>query len=313
MNTTRPLAMLLAAPLLLLAACGTSPARADLDVDDGPEHDVGDTVEVHDANDDPSTPDIRDDVEPADAADVGEDTEAGPSCIDWDSPLNQRQASSPEACADIAFVCSGGEAYSDACGCGCRYEPPTCPDPTDPAVGYVGGSPEECSVIDFDCGGDFFDGPCGCGCIACPSPDAPNVSYVSRDPRECADIDFDCAVEGFSGFNSDACGCGCEYAGCDTTKIWGTSGMAEPFQAGARCEFLILCSTESLAASGLSELMAGYYADARCGDGSAIGCPAGTASFCEPYIEQVDTVDIAAACSASRLDDVHRILCGGDL
>lgn len=299
------------------SACGTNPGNGvdtdavdDTSSDVGPA-DAGDTSDDIDAGD-IAQPDAEDVAPEVDTTPDGDDDVSPPECIDWSSPLNQRVANSPEECAAIDFLCSQSEAYSDACGCGCRFEPPVCPDPDAPGVQYVATSTAECAEIDFDCGSRTFEGPCGCGCLDCRAEETPNLNYVATDADTCAVIDFGCP-EGWSGFDDAACGCGCEVSECRPEKIFGTSGMAAPFRLDAQCEFLIACSPLPLAENGLREAFEVFFDEPRCGDGSAFGCPDGTRSFCEPYIAQVEASDVVAACAISMLEGVNRMLCGGDL
>ena len=94
----------------------------------------------------------------------------------------------------------------------CEDEGIECPDPTDPAVHYIGGL-EECLAILFACDPSqtAFGNECGCGCIDeapdCPDETNPAVRYVSHEVGECAAMDFLCE-EGFTRFD-DECGCGC--------------------------------------------------------------------------------------------------------
>jgi hypothetical protein len=147
---------------------------------------------------------------------------------------------------------------------------------------------------------------------ACPDPSAPNVDYVADSAEECAVVDFGCP-EGWDGFDAGECGCGCQIAECRPRLISGTSGMAEAFDLGARCEFFIACAPTNLSANDLDETVRGYFPEARCGDGTTFGCPDGTASFCEVYIEDVDASEVVAACAVSLVEGVRRIFCGGDL
>jgi hypothetical protein len=318
MNRKLPIRSALA--LLILCACGTNPGR---NVDDDATSttdaagDVVDSDVAPDAGDDT----VTNDVPQTDTNDVSEELDASvdvetdvvqPQCIDWESPLNQRVADSAEACSSIEFMCSQSESYFDACGCGCRYEPPVCPDPTAAGVQYVANSPEECALIDYDCGQRTFEGPCGCGCLECRPETTPNLNYVATDAETCQVIDYGCP-DGWSGFDDEACGCGCEVSECRADKIFGTSGLAAPFALDAQCEFLIVCSPQTLAENGLREAVGTWFDETRCGDGVAFGCPDGTRSFCEPYIAQVDANDVLAACSISMLGGVSRMLCGGDL
>jgi hypothetical protein len=87
----------------------------------------------------------------------------------------------------------------------------TCYDSEDPKVHYVGNSPEECAVIDYDCFSPFaelFGDDCGCGCLdICPDEDSSLVSYASKDPQECMVISLACEEEQTA--FSNGCGCGC--------------------------------------------------------------------------------------------------------
>lgn len=129
------------------------------------------------------------------------------------------------ACRGIDFNCPDGkEAFSGACGCGCRVltattppsmSPGECPRADTPGVRYLCEDAERCAEIEFSCpqGEGAFSGPCGCGCIAaastpddCPDPNAPGVLYMN--PAACGGaVDFQCP-EGCIRFDG-ACGCGC--------------------------------------------------------------------------------------------------------
>lgn len=147
----------------------------------------------------------------------------------------------------------------------------------------------------------------------CPDPDAPHVSYVARSADQCAVVDFGCP-DGWTGFDDARCGCGCMLTdiACDPSKFLGTSGLAEPLGLGAYCDFLVTCSTFPLE-EGLGRLVRAEFPDASCADGRAIGCPEGTVSSCEAYIEQADGDEIVAACSLSSSMLVSGLLCGGDM
>lgn len=169
--------------------------------------------------------------------------------------------------------------------------------------------PDDSSLPDGgpDAASDVDTGP------SCPDPDAPYVDYISQDPRACSDIDFACA-DGWSGFDAGECGCGCRLLDdqCDATRFIGTSGMAEAFDLGARCEFLVACSTRELPSGRLPPLRE-WFPDARCGNGTTWGCPDGTASFCEAYVDVLDPSEVIAGCALSLVPDIDALLCGGDL
>jgi hypothetical protein len=250
------------------------------------------------------------------------DGPCGCGCIDRacepdTSPLVQRVADSPAACADIVFSCAdGGEPFSDACGCGCVYAPPFCPDPADPAVSYAATSPEACAAIDLACAGDTFDGPCGCGCLEPEGPVCEPESFALRyviTGQLCDDLTVACDEDGWEPFDGGACGCGCRVSACRADRVRGTSGLAEEFALAARCEFLVACASEPADGSPTIATFGELFPSASCGAGRAMGCPEGTQSSCEAYIEDVDPAEILAACEISTAADLLQILCGGDL
>jgi hypothetical protein len=158
---------------LLAAACGDDDDAAGIDaasgdpdadvaIDASPPADAGPSADAEptpvDANDtDAPPPELLDCASQAEPACV-ELSYCAPVCdsfCDCDCPAEGALgACGCEACAPECFLVSG------CAGIGC-------PDPDDPGVGYISQDPDECAVIDFDCGEPsqpFSDG-CGCGCI----------------------------------------------------------------------------------------------------------------------------------------------------
>jgi hypothetical protein len=168
-----------------------------------------------------------------------------------------------------------------------------------------------CTRIDFNCDEGYagFENACGCGCEVCTPQ--PHRTILRPGATDCSDPDVACPMGYFGRQNQ--CGCVCEITeACAPAKFRGTSGIAEPFAVGNACEFLIACSQQPLAA-GLSENFLAEFPDARCEDGSTFGCPAGTASYCQLFIETVDSMEAVAACRLSTQTSVERLICGGDL
>lgn len=225
--------------------------------------------------------------------------------------LYQQVGDSPEECATIFFGCEdGGEAVEDDCGCGCVYEPPTCLDPARPDVTYVGRSPAECQLVDFDCGGlDYFDNPCGCGCLGSECPGGPAVSYVANSAEECAVIDFGC-FDGWTGFDAGDCGCGCQIADCPTERFLPPSGLADDVAVDAACDFLVACTSAPV--PNLRRVFTAFFPDAECRGGTTAGCPADTSGYCEVPLGTISDVDLPDVCTIASAADGGGVLCGGD-
>ncbi|MFT6395484.1 MAG: hypothetical protein ACJAYU_000226 [Bradymonadia bacterium] len=237
-----------------------------------------------------------------------------PDCsFDELGPLYQEAGSSPADCAAIFFVCEdGGEAVQDDCGCGCVYGPPICLDPDAVGVSYVGQSPQECELIDFECGSArYFNNPCGCGCIVEACPTGPAVDYAATSADDCAEIDFGCP-DGWTGFDAGECGCGCEIASCETGEFLPPSGLASNIELGGFCDFLVACSQFSLGDGGMSDPFNSFYPDARCREGTSSGCPAGTESVCEIPLMELGPDDLANACAITQGEATTGMLCSGD-
>lgn len=66
-------------------------------------------------------------------------------------------------------------------------------------------------------------------------------------------------------------------------------------------------------ADGLAQAFRAFWPEARCGDGSTFGCPDGTVSFCEAFVDTTDSEELIAGCAISAEDGVSAVLCGGDL
>ena len=228
--------------------------------------------------------------------------------------LYQEVGASPEECATIFFGCEeGGEPVEDDCGCGCVYGPPVCLDPNEPGVSYVGGSPDECAVIDFDCGGaDYFNNPCGCGCIETTCEDHGARDYVARTAEECALIDYLCAA-GWDYFETPECGCGCEIPECQVDKFLPPSGLAGPVETGTGCDFLVACSQFSLDDGGTSDPFMFFYPDAVCRNGTSGGCPRGTEAYCEVPLGTIEATDMVSICAIAAGSATTGLLCSGDL
>lgn len=228
-------------------------------------------------------------------------------------PLYQEAGGSPEECAAIFFECEeGGEMVADDCGCGCVYGPPVCLDPDAPGVSYLGRSPQECELIDYDCGGAvYFGNPCGCGCFEEVCPDGPAVDYVATSARECSEIDFGCP-DGWTGFDLGECGCGCQIATCNDEEFLPPTGLASNIELGGFCDFLVACSQFSLDDGGMSDPFSFFYAEARCREGTSSGCPDGTESICEVPIGELGFDDIANACAITAGTATVGMLCSGD-
>ena len=225
----------------------------------------------------------------------------------------QKVGEDPGECATIFFGCEeGGEAVEDSCGCGCVYGPPVCLDPSEPGVSYVGSSPQECEIIDFDCNGaGYFNNPCGCGCIE--DRCVPNAArgYTATTFDECELIDFICP-EGWNRFDIEGCGCGCEVVDCPVEEFLPPSGLASPIEVDGACDSLVACSRFSLDDGGTSDPFTFFYPDATCRSGSSSGCPRGTESYCEVPLGILEPPDIAAVCSIGRGSATTGLLCSGD-
>ncbi|MEM9067933.1 MAG: hypothetical protein AAGE52_05480 [Myxococcota bacterium] len=120
-----------------------------------------------------------------------------------------------ESCRpEVGCSCEGADCdsvYADEASClaandGCL----SCdPAPGDPGVSYVGESPMECALIDFDCSfpAEYFANDCGCGC---------QVDCGPMDVREVG------TCEPFRGYawDGESCnivsGCACEGSDCDS-------------------------------------------------------------------------------------------------
>lgn len=225
--------------------------------------------------------------------------------------LYQQVGESVEECATIFFGCEeGGERVEDGCGCGCVYTPPVCLDPNRPEVTYVGSSPEECQLVDFDCGGlDYFDNPCGCGCIGSECPSGPAAYYVATSAEECAVIDFGC-FDGWAGFDAGDCGCGCEIIDCPVDRFLPPSGLADEIAVGAACDFLIACTTESV--DRLRRRFTDVFSDGSCSGRPALGCPPGTSASCEVPLGVISDTDLVNVCSIAMMAEGGGVFCGGD-
>ena len=119
----------------------------------------------------------------------------------------------PTQCQLIDYTCPDGwnHFHERLCGCGCRKDTSSCPDPDDPDVNYVSEDPDECARIFFDCeeSEDPFNNQCGCGCVA--------------DEEDCEgqDAEAEGACRAIIGvkFDGERCttmsGCRCEGSDCD--------------------------------------------------------------------------------------------------
>jgi hypothetical protein len=107
---------------------------------------------------------------------------------------------------------------------------------------------------------------------------------------------------------------------CDDTKMR-TSGMAESFAQGARCDFLYLC-TALADREPFESLVLEHFPEAECAEGrdclehmgaEICACDEGATGHCKLWIEEIDAEEAAAGCTLSRNRQVNHLTCAGDL
>ena len=98
---------------------------------------------------------------------------------------------------------------------------------------------------------------------------------------------------------------------CEEAKLR-TSGMAEPFAVGGRCEFLVVCSSEIITGR-LAEEIVVRFPSMTCSPRPDYSCDADAASSCIAYVGTLDAEQYAAGCELTRMEEVTSVVCAGDL
>jgi len=99
--------------------------------------------------------------------------------------------------------------------------------------------------------------------------------------------------------------------GCDEGKLR-TSGMAEPFAAGNRCEFLVVCSSEYVAGR-LEEEIVVRFPSMTCSGRPDGACDGDAVSSCIAYLGTLDEDQYSTGCELTLMDEVTSLVCAGDI
>lgn len=91
-----------------------------------------------------------------------------------------------------------------------------------------------------------------------------------------------------------------------------TSGMAEEFGIGARCEFLVVCADEPISGS-LEEAIVVRFPTMTCSFHPDYSCDRAAVSSCIAYVGTLSAEQYDSGCELSLMGVVTSIVCAGDL
>ena len=94
---------------------------------------------------------------------------------------------------------------------------------------------------------------------------------------------------------------------CDRSKLR-TSGLAEDFALGARCEFLVVCMEVPR-----FDLVRADFPDARCDPPLDFACGGEGNDSCVANVGVLDEAEVDAGCALTLVTEVVAVVCAGDL